>query len=73
MFGFNHLVVTVDKSQQSESNSSSSTTHLSQEPCLMALNIDKRPGAKPVWAQMALFITKLGLSVARGAYTSYAT
>ena len=55
MFGFNHLVVAVDKSQQSESNSSGSKTHKSQEPCLMALNIDKSPGAKPDGSGLLLF------------------
>src|SRR4029434_4599172 len=44
-FGFNHLVVALDKGQESECNSSGSKTHKSQEPCVMALNIDKRPGA----------------------------
>ena len=44
-FGFNHLVLAADKSQQSESNNSGFKTHKSQEPCVMALNIDKRPGA----------------------------
>src|SRR4029434_8382427 len=41
-----HLVVAVDKSQQSESNGSGSKTHKSQGPRLMALNIAKSPGAK---------------------------
>ena len=45
-FGFSHLVVAVYKGQQSGSNSSGSKTHKNQEPRLMALNIDKRSGAK---------------------------
>ena len=44
--GFNHLVMAVGKSQQSECNSSGYKTHKRQEPCVMAPNIDKRPGAK---------------------------
>lgn len=36
----------VGKSQQSECNSSGYKTHKSQEPCVMAPNIDKRPGAR---------------------------
>src|SRR4029434_6604906 len=64
MFGFNHLVVAVDKSQQSESNGSGSKTHKSQGPRLMALNIDKSPGAKhDGWTLSSLPLISLSLSL----------
>ena len=66
MFGFNHLVVVVDKSQQSESNSSSFKTHKSQESCLMSLNIDKSPGAKPDGLDLVLFKLRMGAYLRSG-------
>ena len=56
----------VDKGQQLESNVSGSKTHKSQEPCLMALNIDKSPGAKPDGSGLVLFNLRVGVKLRYG-------
>ena len=56
----------VDKGQQSESNVSGSKTHKSQEPCLMALNIDKRSGAKLDGSGLVLFDLRVGVKLRYG-------
>ena len=56
----------VDKSQQSEANGSGSKTHKSQEPRLMALNLDKSPGAKPDGSGLVLFNLRVGVKLRYG-------